>query len=132
MTKSSLESSGCFRSLAASCHHASKSTTKYNLKQAAEATVENPELVEEMGRGILQSVLGDQAFSITDSDLSRIENVSSLLELSIEFEKHTILFYQMLRSFIDDREILNGLDKIIEEESRQVEELSFSVTPMFR
>jgi rubrerythrin len=101
------------------------------LKEKAGTTVENSEL-EEMGKGILQNVLGDQAFSITDADFSRIENLKSLLELSIEFEKDTILFYQMLRSFIDDREVLNGLDKIIEEESRHVEELSLSFAPTYR
>jgi rubrerythrin len=101
------------------------------LKEKAGTTVENSEL-EEMGKGILQNVLGDQAFSITDADFSRIENLRSLLELSIEFEKDTILFYQMLRSFIDDREVLNGLDKIIEEESRHVEELSLSFAPTYR
>jgi len=56
-----------------------------------------------------------------------VENLKSLLELAIEFEKDTILFYQMLRSFIDDREVLNGLDNIVEEESRHVDELSLSL-----
>jgi len=101
------------------------------LKEKAKTTAQAPEL-EEMGRGILQNVLGDQAFSITDADFSRIENLKSLLELSIEFEKDTILFYQMLGSFIDDRGILNGLDKIIEEESRHVEQLSNSLPPTSR
>jgi rubrerythrin len=60
------------------------------------------------------------------------KTLKSLLELSIEFEKDTILFCQMLRSFIDDREVLNGLDKIIEEESRHVDELSLSLIPTSR
>ncbi|MBC8419804.1 MAG: ferritin family protein [Pseudomonadota bacterium] len=92
------------------------------LKEKVGIKVEDPKL-EEMGRAILQNVLGDRAFSITDADFSKIENVKSLLELSIEFEKDTIIFYEMLRSFMDDIEVLSGLDKIIEEESRHVKEL---------
>jgi rubrerythrin len=65
--------------------------------------------------------LGDQAFSIKDADFSKIEDINSLLELSVEFEKDTILFYEMLRAFIDDEETLSQLDKIIEEEKRHVQ-----------
>jgi len=61
------------------------------------------------------------------SGRAMVENLKSLLELAIEFEKDTILFYQMLRSFIDDRGVLNGLDNIVEEESRHVDELSLSL-----
>jgi rubrerythrin len=92
------------------------------LKAKVGGYVEDPKL-EEMGRAILQRVLGDQAFSIAEADFSKIENVKSLIELSIEFEKDTILFYEMLRSFIEDSKVLSGLDKIIEEENRHVKEL---------
>ena len=92
------------------------------LKEEVETTEEDPKL-EEMGKAILQSVLGDQAFSIKDADLSRIEDLNSLLELSVEFEKDTILFYEMLSAFIDDEETLRQLDKIIEEENRHVQVL---------
>ena len=91
-------------------------------KEKAEGTVENPKL-EEMGKAILQGVLGDQAFSIKDADFSRIEDMNSLLELSIEFENDTILFYEMLSAFIDDEETVSQLEKIIEEEERHVQRL---------
>jgi rubrerythrin len=90
------------------------------LKEKAATLAENPKL-EEMGKAILQGVLGDQAFSIKDADFSKIEDINSLLELSVEFEKDTILFYEMLRAFIDDEETLSQLDKIIEEEKRHVQ-----------
>jgi rubrerythrin len=92
------------------------------LKEEVETTEEDPKL-EEMGKAILQGVLGDQAFSIKDADFSRIEDINSLLELSVEFEKDTILFYEMLSAFIDDKETLRQLDKIIEEENRHVQVL---------
>ena len=92
------------------------------LKETVETTGEDPKL-EEMGKAILQGVLGDQAFSIKDADFSKTEDINSLLELSIEFEKDTILFYEMLSTFIDDEETLRQLDKIIEEENRHVQVL---------
>ncbi len=90
------------------------------LKEKTATLAEDPKL-EEMGKTILQGVLGDQAFSIKDADFSKIEDINSLLELSVEFEKDTILFYEMLRAFIDDEETLSQLDKIIEEEKRHVQ-----------
>jgi len=92
------------------------------LKDGIETTVEDPKL-EEMGKAILKGVLGDQAFSIKDVDFSKIEDINSLLELSVEFEKDTIIFYEMLSAFIDDEETLRQLDKIIEEENRHVQVL---------
>ena len=90
------------------------------LKEKAGTLAEDPKL-EEMGKAILQGVLGDQAFSIKDADFSKTEDINSLLELSVEFEKDTVLFYEMLSAFIDDEETLHQLDKIIEEEKRHVQ-----------
>ena len=92
------------------------------LKEEVDKTMEDPKL-EEMGKAILQGVLGDQAFSIKDADFSKIEDINSLLELSVEFEKDTIIFYEMLSAFIDDEETLRQLEKIIEEENRHVQVL---------
>jgi rubrerythrin len=90
------------------------------LKEKTTTVAEDPKL-EEMGKAILQGVLGDQVFSIKDADFSKTEDINSLLELSIEFEKDTILFFEMLSAFIDDKETLSQLDKIIEEEKRHVQ-----------
>ena len=90
------------------------------LREKAATVAEDPRL-EEMGKAILEGVLGDQSFSIKAADFSKIGDVNSLLELSVEFEKDTILFYEMLGTFIDDKETLNQLDKIIEEEKSHVQ-----------
>ena len=58
-----------------------------------------------------------------DADFSRIKDVNTLLEISLEFEKDTILFYEMINGFVDDRNVLAGLDKIIKEEGRHVKKL---------
>lgn len=84
-----------------------------------ESNKEDPQ-VEEMGQSVLQGILGEQAFSIDEADFSRIEDLESLLTLSVEFEKDTILFYEMLSAFIEDQKTLNHLNQIIEEENRHV------------
>jgi rubrerythrin len=73
---------------------------------------------DEMGKTILEGVLGDQAFSIQEADFSKIDDMKNLIKLSMEFEKDTLLFYEMLSAFIEDEKILNQLNRIIEEENR--------------
>jgi len=85
-----------------------------------------PEL-DEMGKMMLQNILGDQAFSISEADFSKIENVKELLELSIEFEKDTILFYELILAVIEDEKTIEGLNAIIEEENRHVSVLTESL-----
>ncbi|MFC1495423.1 ferritin family protein [Thermodesulfobacteriota bacterium] len=93
-----------------------------NMKKQIDEKVEDPRL-EEMGKEILASVLGKQAFSMDDADFNKIDNITALLELSLEFEKDTILFYEMIKDFIDDSKVMTGIDKIIEEENKHVKTL---------
>jgi rubrerythrin len=89
------------------------------LKENMKTNLEDLQL-EEMGKAVLQGVLGDHTFSIDEADFSRIEDLDSLLTLSVEFEKDTVLFYEMLSAFIEDEQILNRINRIIEEEKRHV------------
>ena len=50
-----------------------------------------------------------------------MRDVEALLQLCIEFEKDTILFYEMIGSFIEDTKTSEKLDDIIEEENRHIE-----------
>jgi rubrerythrin len=92
------------------------------LKQAVGGTADDPRL-EEMGKGLLQGILGNQTFSLQDVDFSRIEHIEALLKLTIEFEKDTVLFYEMIGAFIEDEETLTHLKTIIQEENRHVQGL---------
>ena len=74
-----------------------------------------------MGCSILTGVLGDQSFSLKEADLSKIGNVKDLLQLAVEFEKDTVLFYEMIGSFIEDTETSEKLNEIIAEENRHIE-----------
>ena len=72
---------------------------------------------------MLQRVLGDQTFSLKDVDFSKIEQIEAVIKLAIEFERDTVVFYEMIESFIEDGETLDHLKKIIEEENRHVQVL---------
>jgi rubrerythrin len=74
-----------------------------------------------MSGSILQSILGDQSFSLKEADLSKIDGVEALIQLAIEFEKDSILFYEMIGSFIEDSETSEKLNEIIAEENRHIE-----------
>jgi len=80
---------------------------------------ENP-LLDEMGASMLKDILGNQTFSLKDTDVSTINNVNDLVAIAIEFEKDTILFYEMIGSFMTEEEARRELEEIIEEEERHV------------
>ena len=88
-------------------------------KEKLDQKGEDPEL-EAMGQEMFKEILGDQTFSLKEADLSKIKNIEDLRSTAIEFEKDTILFYEMVRSFVTDEETQTQLDAIIEEENRHV------------
>jgi rubrerythrin len=92
------------------------------LGETVRSTPGDPEL-EEMGRGIFRSILGDQTFSLKEIDFTKVSNIGDLLEKAIEFEKDTILLYEMLGGFIDDQKTLRHLEAIIREEKHHVKVL---------
>ncbi len=73
-------------------------------------------ILQEMGREILQETLEGASFNLKNVDFTKIEEIRELLILSIEFEKDTAIFYELLLSFVEDRETQDLLEKIIDEE----------------
>lgn len=80
-----------------------------------------PTDVEKAGSDILQDILGDQSFSLKEADLDQVSSVREILDLGIEFEKDTILFFEMILSIVVDEATGNGLKEIIEEEKRHID-----------
>ena len=74
----------------------------------------------EISGAALRGLVGDQKFSLADVDLSKIESAEELIELAVEHEKDTILFYQMLQSFIQSPETTKELDEIIAQEDQHI------------
>ena len=76
--------------------------------------------LDEMRTSMLKDILGNQTFSLKEADVSQIRSVDELVALAIEFEKDTILFYEMVGSFMIDEQARRELKEIIEEEERHV------------
>ena len=56
-------------------------------------------------------------------DFSKIDKTKELLLSMIKFENDTVLFYEMLRTVISDKETLACLDRIITAENRHAKKL---------
>ena len=93
-----------------------------DLKQEVEALSKNP-FKEEMSRELLNDLIGEQSFSLKEVDFSQIDSINDLIFTFIEFEEDSILFYEMLKPFIQDEDTLAQLDKIIVEENSHIERL---------
>jgi rubrerythrin len=74
----------------------------------------------EIGTPILQELLGDQAFSLKEVDLSTLKKQEDLIAAALEFERDTILFYDMISAFIEDAQTLARIREIKEEESQHI------------
>lgn len=98
--------------------------------QSSKPLTEEQREMESVGRTILQEMMKNQTFSLEQSSLEKIDTIKDLMQKSQGFEKDTILFYEMLSGFIDDKETLQQLELIIEEERRHMEELRQMVERM--
>jgi rubrerythrin len=94
----------------------------FDLKQNVENNSANP-FVEEMGRELFNDLLGEKSFSHKEVDFSKVEQVDDLMAIFIEFEKDSILFYELLEPFIEDESTLEYLKKIIAEENEHITQL---------
>ena len=84
-------------------------------------THNNPIAVDEMNSDILRDLIGEQSFTLQDIDFPSVDDLSTLINIFIEFEKDGILFYELLRTFIKDQKVLESLDQIIAEEYQHIE-----------
>lgn len=83
---------------------------------------ENP-ISEEMHKEMFEEMIGSQSFSLREVDFEEITSLDELIGVFIEFEKDTVLFYEMLQPFIQEEAPLNQLKKIISEENRHIDRL---------
>ena len=91
--------------------------------QADLGTRNNRIAVNEMNSEILHDIIGKQSFTLQDIDFTGVSDMRNLIDIFIEFEKDGILFYEMLRTFIKDQDVIESLDQIIAEEYRHIETL---------
>ncbi len=93
------------------------------LKETVKETPVDPE-VAEMGRSLLLEIVGDQTFSLAEEDLATVDGLKELLKIALDFEKDTVIFYEMMGSFVQDEAPLGKLRQIIQEENRHVDTLA--------
>ncbi|HDI59951.1 MAG TPA: rubrerythrin [Desulfobacteraceae bacterium] len=92
-----------------------------DLRQQA-ATAANP-IERAMNREMLAQMIGEKSFSLDQVDFSALADADALIDVLVEFEKDTILFYEMLSGFIQEAEVLAGLRTIIDEKKRHITHL---------
>jgi rubrerythrin len=91
-------------------------------------TPSNNPFVDEISRELFDDLLDGQQFSLTEADFSQIEEIDALIDIFIEFERDTVLFYQVLQPFVKDQATLDQLNKIIAEENSHIEQLQEFLT----
>jgi rubrerythrin len=79
--------------------------------------------LKEIESTLLVEILGDQTFSLKETDFSTIHDVRKMIEVAVEFEKDTILFYEFIQSLGEDKETSGELEEILEEERRHIQNL---------
>jgi rubrerythrin len=92
------------------------------LKDNIADTGEHPEQ-EKFGRTLLQDAVGTHSLTLEDADFSSMEQVQELINLVMEFENDTVLFYKMLQPLIEDQNTLEQLHAIIQEEEHHARRL---------
>ena len=80
--------------------------------------------LESMGRDLLREMVKDRTFSLDAEKLRIVNNLTVFLEQSITFERDTIIFYEMLREFIDDAVVRAKLDHIVAQEREHINQIN--------
>ena len=93
-----------------------------DLKNKFSLEIDEAEL-KEMAPQVLQDMMGEKTLSLEDINFSKIKTASELLKTFIDFENDTIMFYELLKMFIQEAKVLEGLKQIIIEEQKHIKEL---------
>ncbi len=93
-----------------------------DLKQRLGTSQPNP-VADAFSHEILDKLLGNQSFSLEEVDFGKIEDVQELIGVFIEFEEDTVLFYQMLESFLQNDEAKQELSRVVAEENQHIRKL---------
>jgi rubrerythrin len=92
------------------------------LKSDLDHGVKNP-FIAEMGRQVFKDLVGGQSFSLKEVDFSKVSSTHELISIFIEFEKDTVLFYELIAPFIEAEDTRGHLQRIIAEENRHIDRL---------
>lgn len=79
--------------------------------------------MEAVGRSLLQEIVQSNTFSLDSDVLKDTSQLTDLIAQSIEFERDTILFYEILLDLLEDEETIEKLNTIIREEHNHIKNL---------
>ena len=80
-------------------------------------------LLEELGRLMLQSIVGKRGFSLEEVDFNQIADVNQLLQVMIDFEQDTLEFYRLFHTLIGSESERRQLSRIIADEEEHIRKL---------
>ncbi|HAA02852.1 MAG TPA: hypothetical protein DCZ69_01450 [Syntrophobacteraceae bacterium] len=69
----------------------------------------------------LADFIGDRALSLEEVDVLALTDPSRIFQVALGFERDTILFFDMLRAFIDDDHAAAQLEAVVAEERRHIQ-----------
>jgi rubrerythrin len=92
-----------------------------DMRDVLPGEVDDDSPLAQMGREMLDNVVGEHAFSLEDADFSAISTIDELIDMAIELETDTVLFYEMLADFVQEEESRQHLKEIIREELKHAE-----------
>jgi rubrerythrin len=80
-------------------------------------------VLDELGKLMLESIVGNRSFSLEEVDFSKVEAVNELLAIMIAFERDTVAFYGLFRNFLTDDAEQECLDGIVADEKAHIRKL---------
>ena len=78
---------------------------------------------ESLNEALIEQLMNGDNFFLSDINFLTITQLYDLIHIAIEFEHDTILFYELLKTFIQDIDTKSKLDAIIQEEQQHIEQL---------
>lgn len=93
------------------------------IRDSVDADEDSP-LPDEISQDLFQEFIGKQAFSLEDVDFRRTRSPGELIEIFIEFEQDTILFYELIEPFVQEKKASAQLRAIITEEKEHIRKLA--------
>lgn len=93
-----------------------------SLKDAASVS-SDPIPEENLNEPLIDQLMNGENFSLSEINFLTITQLYELIQIAIEFERDTILFYELLKSFIQDIDAKDKIDTIIQEEQQHIQKL---------
>jgi rubrerythrin len=77
--------------------------------------------VEQLSGAVLKDAVADRLFSLDEVDVDSIPDVKALVQIAISLEQDTVMFYEIIASFVTEPKVLQQLESVINEEQKHIE-----------